>query len=605
MPSKTHPEGVIPQQPVPANSNPRFSVVLDSDLRRLLAYVAPYWRRLLLVLALSLVSTALSLFLPYLTRLLIDRALLGRDTGALVRIVLAFAALTLASFGLNVVSGLRYTRVSAEILFDMRLALFRHLQRLSPRFYAVMPLGQIASRINSDIGEIQRVAAEVALSWVGSVIFLVGAVAILIALDPLLFAVSVVVFPLSLFALVRYRRRLEGSIAVVRDRSAGIGTFLIEALQGMRLVVSHNAQEREAARFREHNDAFVDSLMHMRRLTYLSGGVPGLLLSLGTGAVFLVGGWRVIDGAITMGTLVAFVAYQMRLLGPVQGLMGLYASVATARVSLRRVHEILDTRPDVTEADHALSLTSARGDVVLDDVTFTFDRGAPVLDHASLTIPAGQRVAIVGASGGGKSTIADLLVRQLDPTAGRVLLDGHDLRHLRLADVRRHVVVVDQDPFIFNTSVAENIRYAKPDAPAADVAAAARAAGLADLLARLPQGIDTPVGERGRALSAGERQRVAIARAFLADPAVLVLDEATGAVDPATEAQVMSGYEAVMRGRTTIVISHRLEPARRADRVIVLHGGRIVEDGPADSLIARRGAFADLFGMLQPLQPTE
>jgi ATP-binding cassette, subfamily B, bacterial len=575
---------------------------LDTDFRRLVGYVAPYWRRLVLVLVLSLIGTGLSLLLPYLTRLLIDRALLGRDTGALVRIVLAFAALTIASFALNVVSGLRYTRVSADILFDMRLALFRHLQRLSPRFYARMPLGQIASRINSDIGEIQRVAAEVALSWVGSVVFLAGAVAILIALDPLLFAVSVAVLPLSLLALVRYRRRLEDSIAVVRDRSAGIGTFLIEALQGMRLVVTHNAQEREAARFRERNDGFVDALMRMRRLTYLSGGVPGLLLAVGSGAVLLVGGWRVIDGRITMGTLVAFIAYQMRLLGPVQSLMGLYASVATARVSLRRVHEILDTPPEITESDAATPLSSVRGDVVLDAVTFTFDRGAPVLDRASLTIPAGECIAIVGASGGGKSTIADLLVRQLDPTAGRILIDGHDLRALRLADVRRHVVVVEQDPFIFNTSVAENIRYAMPNASAADVAAAARAAGLQDLLDRLPQGIDTPVGERGRALSAGERQRLAIARAFLADPAVLVLDEATGSVDPATEAQVMSGYEAVMRGRTTIVISHRLEPARRADRVVVLDRGQIVEDGPADALISRGGAFAELFGVLQPAE---
>jgi ATP-binding cassette subfamily B protein len=570
-----------------------------SDVRRLLAYVAPYWRRLVLVLALSLIGTGLSLLLPYLARALVDKALLGRDTGALVRIVLAFAGLTLVSFALNVISGLRYTRVSADILFDMRLALFRHLQRLSPRFYAHMPLGQIASRINSDIGEIQRVAAEVALSWVGSVVFLVGAVTILIVLDPLLFAVSLAVLPLSLIALVRYRRRLEDSVAVVRDRSANIGTFLIEALQGMRLVVSLNAQEREAARFREQNDGFVDALMRMRRLTYLSGGLPGLLLGVGSGLVFLVGGWRVIDGTITMGTLVAFVAYQMRLLGPVQGLMGLYSSIATARVSLRRVHEILDTPPEITEREGALALPAARGDVTLDDVTFTFDRGAPVLDHAGLTIAAGERVAIVGTSGGGKSTIADLLVRQLDPNAGRILIDGHDVRDLRLADVRRHVVVVEQDPFVFNTSVAENIRYARPDAPAADVIAAARSAGLGELLDRLPRGIDTPVGERGRALSAGERQRLAIARAFLADPAVLVLDEATGAVDPATEAQVVSGYEAVMRGRTTIIISHRLEPARRADRVVVLERGRIVEDGPADVLMTRGGAFADLFGVLQ------
>ena len=574
--------------------------MIDADLRRLVGYVAPYWRRLVLVLVLSLVSTGLSLLLPYLVRALVDRALLGRDSAALVRIVLAFAGLTLASFALNVVSGLRYTRVSADILFDMRLVLFRHLQRLSPRFYAGMPLGQIASRINSDIGEIQRVAAEIALAWIGNVVFLAGAVVILIYLDPLLFVVSLAVLPLSLFALIRYRRKLETSIAGVRDRSADIGTFLIEALQGMRLVVSHNAQEREAARFRERNDGFVDALMRMRRLTYLSGGVPGLLLATGSGLVFLVGGWRVIDGTITMGTLVAFVAYQMRLLGPVQGLMGLYASVATARVSLRRVHEILDTPPEVTEAEHAIPLPSARGEIDLEGVTFTFGRGAPVLDGVHLTIGAGERVAIVGASGGGKSTIADLLVRQLDPSGGRILLDGHDLRDLKLADLRRQVVVVDQDPFIFNTTVAENIRYARPDASAADVIAAVRSAGLGELLDRLPQGIDTPVGERGRSLSAGERQRVAIARAFLADPAVLVLDEATGAVDPATEAQVVAGYEAVMRGRTTIVISHRLEPARRADRVVVLENGRIVEEGPADALVTRGGAFAGLFGVLQP-----
>jgi ATP-binding cassette subfamily B protein len=573
---------------------------MDADLRRLVGYVAPYWRRLVLVLALSLVSTGLSLLLPYLVRSLVDRALLGRDSAALVRIVLAFAGLTLASFALNVVSGLRYTRVSADILFDMRLVLFRHLQRLSPRFYAGMPLGQIASRINSDIGEIQRVAAEIALAWIGNVVFLAGAVVILIYLDPLLFVVSLAVLPLSLFALIRYRRKLETSIAGVRDRSADIGTFLIEALQGMRLVVSHNAQEREAARFRERNDGFVDALMRMRRLTYLSGGVPGLLLATGSGLVFLVGGWRVIDGTITMGTLVAFVAYQMRLLGPVQGLMGLYASVATARVSLRRVHEILDTPPEVTEAEHAIPFPSARGEIDLEGVTFTFGRGAPVLDGVHLTIGAGERVAIVGASGGGKSTIADLLVRQLDPSGGRILLDGHDLRDLKLADLRRQVVVVDQDPFIFNTTVAENIRYARPDASAAHVIAAVRSAGLGELLDRLPQGIDTPVGERGRSLSAGERQRVAIARAFLADPAVLVLDEATGAVDPATEAQVVAGYEAVMRGRTTIVISHRLEPARRADRVVVLENGRIVEEGPADALVTRGGAFAGLFGVLQP-----
>lgn len=547
------------------------------------------------MLALTLASTGLSLYLPSLSRGLVDDALLGRSFAALLRIVALFFGLTLAGFVLNVIGGLTYTRASAEILFDMRLAVYRHLQRLSPRFYARMPLGQIVSRLNADISEIQRVVGEVALAWVGSVIFLVGAVIILIVLDPVLFAVSLVILPAAIWALVRFRRQLEGAVASLRDRSAEIGTFLIDTLMGMRVTSGFTAEEREILRFRGRNDSFIASLMAMRRLTYLAGGLPGLLLAAGSAAVFLVGGWRVIGGVITMGTLVAFVTYQMRLAAPVQGLMGLYASIATARVSLKRVREILDAPVEVVEAPDALALAEARGELTLDAVSFAFEPGRTVLAGVSLAVRAGERVAIVGRSGEGKSTIGDLLVRQLDVDSGRILLDGHDLRQLRLADLRRHVVVVDQDPFMFHASIFENIRYARPDATEAQVADAARAAGLGALIARLPDGGGTSVGERGRALSAGERQRVAMARAFLADPAVLVLDEATGALDPATEAEVVSGYEALMRGRTTIVITHRLELARRAERVVVLEQGRIIEEGTAADLIDRRGVFAELF----------
>jgi len=549
-----------------------------------------------LVLALSLVSTVLALYIPYLARLLIDRALLGSNSRVLVRVISQFAALTLGSFVLNVVSGLIYTRTSAEILFDMRLALFRQLQRLSPRFYAEMPVGQIATRLNADIGEIQRVAAEIALAWVGNVIFLVGSIVILFRLDRVLFLVAFAIMPISLWALVRYRSRLEAAVSGVRDRSADVGSFLIETLLGMKVIVGFNAQEREAQRFRAHNDRFIDALMSMRKLTYLSGGVPGLLLSAGSGAVFLVGGMRVIDHTITMGTLVAFIAYQMRLIWPIQALMGLYASLASARVSLRRVNEILDAPADVVEAPNAVSIPTTRGAISLSDVTFAFGRGGPVLDRVSLDVRAGERLAIVGRSGEGKSTIADLLVRQLDPQGGAVLLDGIDLRTARLADIRRHVLVVDGEPFVFHASIADNIRYARPDASEADVIAAAESAGLAPLIERLPNGIHTTAGERGRALSAGERQRVAIARAFLADPTILVLDEATGALDPATEAQVAAGYEAVMENRTTIIITHRLELARRAERVVVLENGRVVEEGSAELLLSSGdSSFSGIF----------
>jgi ATP-binding cassette subfamily B protein len=568
---------------------------IDPHFGRALDYVRPYAGALVPVVALSLASTGLSLVLPYLSKILIDDAILAGNFPLLLRLVGLFIAIPLVSFGLNVFSGMRYTKVSADILFDIRLALYRHLQRLSPRFYARTPLGDIVSRINGDIGEIQRVVSEAALAWFGQVVALVGTVALLLTLDVQLFLVSLLVMPPSLWALVRYRSQLEDRVTRLRERSAEIGSFLIETLQGMRTVVGANAQRREVDRFRKRNDAFIEALLSMRLFTYLAGGLPGLLLTAGTALVFLYGGWRVIEQSMTLGTLVAFMAYQARLMGPVQGLMGIYTNLATARASLVRVHDVLDSRPDVREPTDPTELRECRGEIRLEGVRFAFGRGSEGLDGIDLEIPPGQVVAVVGASGSGKSTIADLLSRQLDPNEGRVLLDGIDLRHLTLTDVRRAVAVVEQDPFLFHTSVANNVRYARPEATDPEVAEAIDAAGLGALVTSLPDGVATVVGERGRQFSAGERQRFAIARAFLADPAVLVMDEATGALDPSSEASVLQGYDRVMRGRTTVLITHRLDLARQAERVIVVEGGRIAEDGAPDELEAEGRAFRRLF----------
>jgi ATP-binding cassette subfamily B protein len=579
--------------------------VVDADLRRALRFIVPYWRRLVLVLVISLISTGLSLWLPLLSRDFFDRALLGRDASSLIRVAVLFTVITLVSFVLNVVSGLRYTRVSADILFDMRLEMYRHLQRLSPRFFARTRMGDVLSRINSDVGEIQRIAAETALAWVGNVLFLVGTTIMLAWLDWRLFLLTIAIAPVSLWALVRYRRRLEGEVAILRQRSADIGSFLIETLQGVRLVVTSNAQTRETARFADRNRGFVTALMSMQKLTYLSGGLPGLLLAAGSGAVFVYGGIRVIDGSMTIGTFVAFMAYQMRFLPPLQALMGLYT---------RRVLEILDAPIEVQESASPIALFSpgpgtgsdtgsgsgadmpaVRGEVVFENVSLSFDRGAPVLDKLSFCVAAGETLAIVGPSGSGKSTIADLMVRLLDPDEGTITLDGHNLKTVSLEHLRRAVGIVDQEPCILHASIAENIRYARPDATDDEVRAAARQAALEPFIERLPQGFDTIVGERGSALSAGERQRIATARAFLTKPAVLVLDEPTAALDPIAEREVIAGYKAVMRGQTTIVITHRLDVASRADRIIVLTGARAVEDGSPAELRAKAGRFTELF----------
>ena len=552
-------------------------MVIDQDLRRALRFIVPYWRRLTLVLALSVASTALSLYLPILSRDFFDGALIGRDVTTLIRVVLAFAAVSVASFITNIVSGLRYTRVSADILFDMRLEMYRHLQRLSPRFYARTRLGDVMSRINNDIGEIQRIASETALAWLGNVLSLGGTVAMLAWLDTRLFIVAVAAMPFGIWALVRYRGRLEAEVAAVRQRSADIGSFLIETLQAMRLVVASNAQAREVARFRARNDSFVGALMSMQRLTYLAGGLPGVILSLGSGVVFVYGGMRVIRGDITVGTFVAFMALQMRVMPPLQALMGMYANLATVRVSLRRVSEILDEPVEVQERDRAASVTTVVGDVEFDNVTVSFNRGAPVLEGVSFVLRRSETLALVGPSGSGKSTIADLLLRLIDPDEGRVLIDGRDVRDWPLADLRRSVALVEQEPCLLHATVAENIRYARPEASDAEVREAARRAALAAFIERLPQQFETIVGERGMALSAGERQRIAIARAFLVNPAILILDEPSAALDPESERRIAEGYEEVMRGRTTMVITHRPELARRANRVLTLSGARIVE----------------------------
>jgi ATP-binding cassette subfamily B protein len=548
--------------------------------RRVFAYLLPYWRRLILVLAVSLLSTALSLAQPYIAKLLIDEALLRRNLRALFAVAALMLAVAVLGFALNILSSYRYVKVSAEVLFNMRLALYQHLQALSPRFYARTRLGEIVSRINNDIGEIQRVSADTFLSLLASLAFLLGSTAIMLSLNWRLFLVSITLLPFSALVLRHYQQRLTVQVRNMRQRSADIGSFLIESLTGMRLVVASHAEQFEVARFRNRNRAFIDALLAMQLTSYLAGALPGTMLTLATAAVFLYGGKLVIDGVMTVGGLVAFMAYHLRLLAPVQNLMGLYASLATARVSLDRVFELMDMRIEVLERPGAVPLENVRGEIEFDSVTFRHDRDVPVLENVSFRIAPGAICVIAGESGVGKSTIADLILRFYDPDAGSIRLDGRDLRDVQLLALRSEIALVDQSPFLMHASIAENIAYARPQSTHEQVVEAARSAAIHNFIETLPEKYDTLVGERGLALSAGERHRIAIARALMRRPSVLVLDEPTAALDQATAAELRTLLVQLMRGRTMIVITHSLELMDIADQVIMLKGGRIAELAP-------------------------
>jgi ATP-binding cassette subfamily B protein len=548
---------------------------------RALRFVLPYSKRLVAVTLVGLIATGIGLMQPYFSKLLIDSALLRRDMRALVWIAGLMAAFTIAGFVLNIVSSYQYVRISAHLLFEMRLTLYRHLQACSPRFWTRNRLGDVVSRINNDAAEVQRITADTLLAVCSNLVFLVGAAVIMVWFSLPVFLCSVAALPLSIWALRRYQSLLSKQVRTMRERSADIGSFLIETLTGFRLVATSNAEVREVARFRGQNASFIDALLVMQRTSFLAGALPGTVLTLTTSAIFLYGGRLVIEGRLTTGTLVALMAYHLRLLAPVQNLMGLHTSLVTGGVSLSRLFELLDTPIEVGDNLNAVPLEKVRGDIVFENVSFRYEN-LPVLDDVSFRVAPGSVCAVLGRSGVGKSTLADLLVRFYDPDGGVIRLDGHDLRSLRLSDIRNAIVLVDQASFLFHATVRENIAYGRPDATFEEITSAASAAAIHERIQALPQQYDTIVGERGLTLSAGERQRITLARALLRNPSVLVLDEPTAALDVETEREIVESLATALRGRTAIVITHRPSLASIAGQVITLDGGKISEEAFAE-----------------------
>jgi ATP-binding cassette subfamily B protein len=552
------------------------SVIPFRQYRRAMKFVSPYWKGLLAVILLGLFSTCVGLIQPYISRLLIDDALLRHDLAALWKIALAMVIVTVVGFVLNAVSSYCYTRLSAESLFSMRLAVYEHLQKLSPRYFSRNKLGDLVSRINNDIGEVQRVCSDTLLSILSNVLFLVGSVGVMIWLNPRLTVASLCLLPVSIFTLRHYQRRLVVKTGELRERSSDLGSFLIESIMGIRLIVASGAQGREIERFRWYNGQFVCSLMSMQMMSFMASALPGTVLTLSTASVFLYGGKLVIQGSLTIGGFVAFMAYHVKLLAPVQNLLGIYTSLLTGGVSLGRVFEVLDVPIEVEEPRAPRVLPPLADSIRFEHVGFRYTPEVPVLEDVSFSIPKGAFCAFVGPSGAGKSTLGDLLVRFFDVQQGRVLLDGCDIREFDLNSLRASIAVVEQTPYLFRASIRENIAYGRPAATLEEIQGCAENAGVHQFIEGLPEGYETLIGERGSTLSVGERQRIALARALLRNPSILILDEPTSALDSESEAIVTDELKRGLHGRTTLVITHRVALVEAADMVLVLEGGRIV-----------------------------
>ncbi|MBT0667460.1 ABC transporter ATP-binding protein [Novosphingobium profundi] len=555
----------------PASAEPE-KIADWGSYSRLLPYLRPYLGRLALVLVVSLASTALGLAQPYLSKLLIDDALLQRDLTALVVIGLAMIGVTVGNYALNILASYRYVATSADMLFDIRVALLRHLQSLSPRFYSRFRLGDLMSRINSDVSDIQRVTADTMLSVLSNLLMLTGGVAIMLWLDWKLFLLAIVLLPACVALFVRFQKRLDTLTRTMRERGADLGSLLVDTIMGMRVVSSLNAASHETQRFRTRNSAFVEAMLRMQVASFMAGAVPGTLLAVTTSGVILYGGYQIIEGTMSIGTLVAFMAYQSRLFAPIQVLMGLVSGLSSARVSLARIFELFDTKAEVVENEKPLPFSGVTGSIRFERVSIAHDDRS-VLRQFDLEIPRGSFCAVLGPSGVGKSTLADLLVRYLDPDEGSVMIDGIALTALSLHDLRDKVILLDQTPYLFNDTIGANIAFARPEASREQILLAAHQAGLDPLLARLPRGLETPAGERGLALSAGERQRIALARVLLRRPEVLILDEPTSALDPETERHVALSLRAALPDATIIAITHRPALAEVAQMVVTIEDG--------------------------------
>ncbi len=564
-------------------------------LKRLFALLRPYWRVLLASAILLLARAGIELVPPLFQRTIVDEVIGARDTTRLAVLAGALAGVYLLRSGIRIVDNFLRHAVGERFILDMRVRLYAYLQRLSLSFFERTSTGELMSRVTNDVNALEQFVTHGSALTMVDLLRLVGAAIVLLVLNWQLALLVLVPVPVLAVALRQFNTRIRPVYRNVRQRLGGINAQLQDNLAGIRVIQAFGQEDRALERFTVESESYYRA--RVQGIRYWSTFFPamGFVASLGTVIVLGVGALLVINQQLSLGTLVAFISYVSSFYEPINRLTEVDDVFQQAIAAGERIFELLDAASEIEDAPHARDLSEMQGDVVFEDVHFRYGTGDDVLHDVNFRMSPGEVVALVGRSGAGKTSIANLLCRFYDPVHGRVRVDGHDLRDVKLASLRSQVAVVLQDTFLFNGTVRENLLFGSPEASDEELVAAAKAAFAHEFVKDLPEGYNTEVGERGVKLSGGQKQRLALARAILADPRILVLDEATSSVDAEAEYLIQQALDAVLEGRTALVIAHRLSTIRAADKIIALEDGRIVEVGDHRELMQRGGLYSQLY----------